>query len=56
MTIGLPIFREAREQWLDRLLTQPWRTAPDGRAAAAAGGTGWPGPDKDAGSVAREDA
>jgi sterol desaturase/sphingolipid hydroxylase (fatty acid hydroxylase superfamily) len=25
MTIGLPIFRDARELWLDRLLTQPFR-------------------------------
>ncbi|MBB4287193.1 sterol desaturase family protein [Roseospira goensis] len=28
MTIGLPIFRHVREQWLDRLLIQPWRSAP----------------------------
>ncbi|MDJ1160185.1 sterol desaturase family protein [Chelatococcus sp. SYSU_G07232] len=26
MTLGLPIFRERRERWLDRLLTQPFRS------------------------------
>lgn len=28
MTIGLPQFRDPRELWLDRLLTQPFRTDP----------------------------
>lgn len=26
MTLGLPIFRQGRERWLDRLLTQPFRS------------------------------
>lgn len=25
MKIGLPLFRQAREQWLDKMLTQPFR-------------------------------
>ncbi|MGC9491449.1 sterol desaturase family protein, partial [Vibrio genomosp. F10] len=25
MIIGLPVFRSKREQWLDKMLTQPFR-------------------------------
>ena len=25
MRIGLPVFKESREQWLDKMLTQPFR-------------------------------